>query len=85
VRDHQYTGAVGHQDHLAVDAFKLALNGFDTGVQVEFVLGQWRHAANIGQALLEQGLPVLGHVVAQAGNHEDGGGRFIVVHRFTFQ
>ncbi|MNM74542.1 hypothetical protein D3C81_863060 [compost metagenome] len=74
VGHHQYAGAVRHQQHLAFDLLDLALDGFDAGVAVEAVDLQRRHATDLGQAGLEQRLPVLGDVVAQAGDDQHGGG-----------
>ncbi|MNZ84574.1 hypothetical protein D3C78_1033360 [compost metagenome] len=82
VRDHEYAGAVGDQDHRAVDGFQFALDGLDPRRQAQLVLHQWRHAAYLGQLRGQQGLPVFRHVVPQARDYEDGGA-VVLVHVIT--
>ena len=46
VHHHEHTGAVGHQDHRAVDLLQLMLDGLDPCRQAQLVLLQRRNAAN---------------------------------------
>ncbi|MNP03713.1 hypothetical protein D3C76_956070 [compost metagenome] len=69
---HEHAGDVGDDDHGTVDLLQLVLDGVDPGGKVQLVVLQRRHGAHLGQLFGQQRLPVLGHVVAQAGNNEDG-------------
>ncbi|CAD5377759.1 hypothetical protein OF001_U230011 [Pseudomonas sp. OF001] len=83
VRHHQHAGAVRYQDHRAVDLRQLALDRLDPRGAAELVGLQRRHRAHPGQAGLQQRLPVLGHMVAQAGNDQDGCGGLQFFHVST--
>ncbi len=72
--DHQHASAVRHQDHLTIDLAQFALDRLDPGRAAQAVDLQRRDAAYLGQAACEQGLPVFGDMVAQAGDDQHGGG-----------
>ncbi|MNV82635.1 hypothetical protein D3C71_1763810 [compost metagenome] len=83
VSHHQNAGAVGHQDHRAVDLFQLLLDRPDPGRAVEFVGFKWRNATYLAQAGLQQCLPMLGHVLTQARHDQNGCGSLQLVHLNT--
>ncbi|MNN39570.1 hypothetical protein D3C81_1536090 [compost metagenome] len=83
VRHHQYAGAVRHQDHRAIDLRQFALDRLDPGGTAELVGLQRRHRADLVQAGLQQCLPMLGDMVAQARDDQDGSGGLQFFHVST--
>ncbi|MNT40406.1 hypothetical protein D3C72_1767170 [compost metagenome] len=70
VSQHQHPGAVGHQDHRALDARQRLRYGLDPGLAAQLVRGQRRHCHHLLKLLGEQGLPVIRYVVTQAGHYQ---------------
>ncbi|MNH18849.1 hypothetical protein D3C79_785700 [compost metagenome] len=68
---HQHPGAVRYQHYLAVDLLQHLLDGLDPGIAVQAVALQRWHRVHLGQARRQQGLPVFGNVLAQAGDDQD--------------
>ena len=73
VRHHHHARAVGDEDHRPVDGAQRAIQRFDARGATELVLLQRRHGVDLRQLCRQQRLPVFRHVLAQAGDDEDGG------------
>ena len=81
MRRHDRAGAVRDDDHGAVDQRELALDRGDARGETQLVDLQRRHGAHARQPGGQQRLPVVGDMVAQARDDEDGGGYFVHRHR----
>ena len=73
VGHHDAAPAVGDQQHRAVDGGYRFLQRTHAGAAIEVGAAHGRDAARLRQFLRQQGLPVLGHVVTQARDDQDGG------------
>ncbi|MNH20300.1 hypothetical protein D3C79_800620 [compost metagenome] len=74
VHHHQHTGTVRDQDHRAIDCGQFTLDRLDPRRATERVGCQRQHGTHLGQASLQQGLPMFCHMVAQTGNDQHGSG-----------
>ncbi|MNN32282.1 hypothetical protein D3C81_1460010 [compost metagenome] len=84
MRDHQYTGTVGDQNHRAFDLLQLVLDRPHTGHAIEFVGFQWRNTAHFAQPGFKQRLPMFGNVVTQTRDDQNGSASLQFVHVNTF-
>ncbi len=71
VRDDHAAGAVGGQYHGAFDLREGLIELGDPRDTRKLVADHPRHAPRIGQLILKEGLPVLRHIVAQAGDSKE--------------
>lgn len=73
MRQHDATPAVGHQLHRPFNGTDGLFDGADTGLAIQILAAHGGHAARVGQALGQQGLPVAWHRIAQARNDQNSG------------
>ena len=80
MRHHDAAAAVRDDDHRLLGGGHLPLDGLDARRAIQVLAPHRRHAAHLRQARRQQCLPMLAHMVAQAGDDQYGG-RICLGHR----
>ena len=75
VRHHDAASAMRDDHDWTLNGGDLALDGLDTVGAVQVLSAHGWDRTHLGQAGRKQGLPMLAHVVAQAGDDKNGWGR----------